>query len=101
MKSRSDDGLSGLKVKYNHDNPNEWAEGKPGWVTLHEFELYALKILMESLQEPDLHELEIRLVNRGPKMKFYRLYVKNLALAFEVVRMARLTGFGSGGNRKV
>lgn len=100
MKFGSDDGLRGIKVTYHHENPNEWAEGKPGWVTLHEFELSALKILMESLQQPVLEEKEIRLVNRGPKLKFYRLYVENLALAFEVVRMARMTGFGAGVVRK-
>jgi len=100
MDFRSDDELHGFKVKYNLDNPNEWAEGKPGWLTLHEFERPALKILMESLRGPDLQELEIRLVDQGPKMKFYRLYVKNLALAFEVLKMARLTGLGSGASRR-
>jgi hypothetical protein len=100
MKSRSDDGLRRIKVTYTHENPNGWAEGKPGWVTLHEFELPALKLLMESLQEPELQEKEIRLVRQGPKLKFYRLYVKNLALAFEVIKIARLTGFGAGAIRR-
>jgi hypothetical protein len=100
MKSRSDDGLRGIKVTYNRENSNGWAEGKPGWVTLHEFELPALKLLMESLQEPELQEREIRLVHQGPKLKFYRLYVKNLALAFEVIKIARLTGFGAGAIRR-
>ena len=75
------------------DSPYGWAAGKPGWVLLHDNEKRIMQLMMTSMKATELEELEIELIEGGEKMKFYRLYVDNLRLAYEFLFMARMTGW--------
>ena len=68
-----------------------WADQKTGWVTLHEHERQMLFLMMQSFKSPKLEELEIEIVQGGRKKKFFRLYVDNLSMAYEVLSVARLS----------
>lgn len=70
-----------------------WADKKSGWVTLHGHERQMLFLMMQSFKSPKLEELEIEIVKGGGKKKFFRLYVENLSLAYEVLNMARVSGW--------
>lgn len=74
-------------------SPYSWADEISGWVTLHGHERKALLVMMQSFKSPELEELEIEIVKGGGKKKFFRLYVENLSLAYEVLNMARVSGW--------
>ena len=68
-----------------------WADKKSGWVTLHEHERQMLFLMMQSFKSPKVEEVEIEIVKGGRKLKFFRLYVDNMSLAYEVLSVARVS----------
>ena len=91
MEFQIDKNLRGLTVNPVLSNPLAWSKGRVGWVTLHNDELHILKILMQSLKEPNLEEVRIAAYQDGKKRTYHRLYVKDLLMAYEIINMARLT----------
>lgn len=91
MEFETDKNLRGLTVKTVMTNPLAWSKGQGGWVTLHDDELHILKILMQSLKEPNLEDLEISVYRDGQKRTYHRLYVKDLLMAYEIINLARMT----------
>ena len=91
MEFAIDKNLRGLTVNTVLTNPLAWSKGRVGWVTLHNDELYILKILMQSLKEPNLEKIRIASYQDGKKRTYHRLYVKDLLMAYEIINMARMT----------
>jgi|GEM_PF-1379619 len=98
MEFETDKNLKGMKVNTIYSNPLAWSKGQPGWVTLHKYELDTLKILMQSLKNPDLQQVDIATYKDGRKQTYHQLYVKDLLMAYEIINMARLTGTGRAGS---
>ena len=67
-----------------------WADKKAGWVTLDQYERQTLFLLMRTFKSPKIEEIEIELFKGGRKKKFFRLYVDNMSLAYEFLRVARI-----------
>jgi hypothetical protein len=86
----SEKKLRGIQIVKGKENPLTWAEGRSGYVTLHHDELDILKALMETLREPNVEEYDLALLKGRKKKKFYRLFVRNLSAAFEIINMARM-----------
>ena len=78
-------------MKITGGSPYDWAENKAGWITLHEQEQKTLQMMIKSFKLEGLEEINIELTKGSGKQKFYRLYVDNLSLAYEVLSMARLS----------
>jgi hypothetical protein len=91
VKFTPEDNLRGIKLFYHDNDPMSWAVGKAGWVTLHDHERSTLKVLMKTMNATRIEECEIPLFKGGRLQKYYRLLVPDLSLAFEIIRMARLT----------
>ena len=94
MKFETDRNLKGIKVKTIDSDPLAWSKGQAGWVTLHKNELATLKILMQSLKEPNIQKIELPTYTNGQKRTYHQLYVKDLLMAYEIINMSRLTGVG-------
>ena len=91
MEFQIDKNLRGLTVNPVLSNPLAWSKGQVGWVTLHSDELGILKILMQSLKEPNLEQVRIAAFQDGKKKIYHRLFVKDLLMAYEIINMARMT----------
>jgi hypothetical protein len=93
VKFEPEEKLRGIKLSYRDNDPTNWADGKAGWVTLHEDELATLKVLMKTMNTTNIEKLEIALFKGGRIQKYYRLFVTDLSLAFEIIRLARMTQY--------
>jgi hypothetical protein len=72
-------------------NPYDWAENRPGWITLHEREIKILRVMVKSFKSEQWEEIDLELTEGSGKQKFYRVYVDNLSLAYELLNMSRLS----------
>jgi hypothetical protein len=68
-----------------------WANGLPGWITLHAHEHQTLFLMMNSFKSKKVEELEVKITQGSRKRKYYRIYVENLGLAYEALSVARLS----------
>ena len=82
------------------DSPYSWANGVTGWVTLHDNELATLKVMMESIQSHDLEEVQAQLTPESKENRFYRLHVNDMGLAYELLYVARLSGWSPNKTKK-
>ena len=89
MDDSAEDRLQGISIIKNMEDPLSWAEGKSGWVILQNDELDILKTLMETLLEPNVEEYNVSFINGHEKRQFYRLYVKNLLMAYKIIDISR------------
>jgi hypothetical protein len=78
-----------VKILKGLEDPFKRAEGMSGWVLLHDDELDILKALMETLNEPNVYEYDVRIVKGTESKKFYRLHVKDLSMAYRIIDIAR------------
>lgn len=75
------------------ENPLTWATNKPGWVTLHADEFETLVVITQSLKHHEIEEIEVEVVKGEEKQKFYKVLVDNLGLAYELLNVARVSGW--------
>lgn len=75
------------------ENPLSWAENRPGWVTLHEDEFETVVVITQSLKHFEVEECEVEILQGEGKRKFYKVLVDNLGLAYELLNVARVSGW--------